>query len=107
MNELVNKLLSEKIKGKIPNSLVQKLQSFKENERRYWYFCALINQKQYKLDCLEFRMQGMLNSLYDIISREKNKIVLNEYKKQQFRYFRAMCCDALDICNELFSHKNV
>ena len=105
MNEFVKELLSEKIKEKIPTSLVQKLQSFQENERQYWYFGTLVNQKQYELDRFEFRMLGMFCSLHDIINRERNKTVLNEYKKQQFRCFRAMCCDALDICNELFSHK--
>jgi len=107
MNEFVKELLSEKIKEKIPTSLVQKLQSFQENERQYWYFGALVNQKQYELDCLELRMWRAFYPLHNIISKEKNENVLNEYKKQQFIYFRAMCCDALDICNELFSHKNV
>ena len=101
--EIIKELLMEKIEREIPSSMEQKLHSYQENRMQWLYYAALVNQEQNELRLLDLKAwQGYYNQ-YDMASSEKHHKALNEYQNEQFKYFRSMCCDALDICNGLFS----
>ena len=101
--ELIYNLLEEKIKQSQPSSLEQKLLSYQDNRSKWLYYGALINQEQSELRCLDIKSWRGCYSLHDLASSDKHKKTLSEYRNEQFKYFRSMCCDALDICNDLFS----
>ena len=101
--EILYNLLEEKIKQNLPSSLEQKLLSYQDNRSKWLYYGALINQEQSELRCLDIKSWRGYVSLHDMLSSNGHNKALREYKNEQFRYFRSMCSDALDICNELFS----
>lgn len=103
VKELTKELLSEGIKKRLSSNLVTKLHSYIENRMQWLYYGALINQEHNELRCLDLNAwQGYYN-LHYFASSDNHKKALSEYQNEQFKYFRSMCCDALDICNELFS----
>lgn len=101
--ELLYNLLEEKIKQNLPSSLEQKLLLYQDNRNKWLYYSVLINQKQSELGLLNIKACQGCYSLHDFASSDKHCKALSEYQNEQFKYFRSMCCDALDICNELFS----
>ncbi len=101
--EHIYNLLEEKIKQNLPSCLEQKLLSYQDNRNKWLYYVALVNQEQSKLGLLDLKAWQGCYSLDDMLSCDKHKKALSEYLKEQFKYFRSMCCDALDICNDLFS----
>ena len=101
--ELLYNLFEEKIKQNLPSSLEQKLLSYQDNRNKWLYYGVLINQEQSELIVLDLKACQGYCTLHDILSSDKHKKTLSEYQNEQFKYFRSMCCDALDICNELFS----
>ena len=103
VKELTKELLSEGIKKRLSSNLVTKLHSYLENRMQWLYYGALINQEQSELGLLNIKACQGYCTLHDILSSDKHKKTLSEYQNEQFKYFRSMCCDALDICNELFS----
>lgn len=102
MKKQTGELLSEIIKRKIPISIEQKLHSYQKNRMQWLYYGALINQERYELRLLDLKAWQGCYSLHDYTSSDKHQKALSEYQNEQFKYFRSMCCDALDICNELF-----
>ncbi len=102
-NKFVNTLIIERIKREIPSSMEQKLHSYQENRMQWLYYGALIYQEQNELRRLGLKAWQGYYSLYDMASSEKHHKALSEYQNEQFKYFRSMCCDVLDICNDLFS----
>ena len=102
MKKQTGELLSEIIKRKIPTSIEQKLHSYQKNRMQWLYYGALINQERYELRLLDLKAWQGCYSLHDYTSSDKHQKALSEYQNEQFKYFRSMCCDALDICNELF-----
>lgn len=103
MGELIYSILEEKIKQNQPSSLEQKLLSYQDNRNKWLYYGVLINQEQSELRLLYFKARKGCYSLHDFASSDKHKKALTKYWNEQFKYFRSMCCDALDICNDLFS----
>lgn len=103
MKTQAKELLMEVVKRKIPSLMEQKLHSYQENRMRWLYYCALVNQGQHELRLLDLKAWQGYYSLHDKTSSDKHHKALSEYQNEQFKYFRSMCCDALDICNELFS----
>ncbi len=102
ITKLANELLQENIKRHIPSSIEQKWLSFQNNQSLWLYYDALINQERYELRLLDLKAWQGCYSLHDYTSSDKHQKALSEYQNEQFKYFRSMCCDALDICNELF-----
>ena len=103
MGELIYSILEEKIKQNLPSSLEQKLLSYQDNRNKWLYYGVLINQEQNELRLLDLKAWKGCYSLHDFASSDKHKKALTKYWNEQFKYFRSMCCDALDICNDLFS----
>jgi len=103
MGELIYSILEEKIKQNLPSSLEQKLLSYQDNRNKWLYYGVLINQEQSELGLLDLKAWQGYYSLHGMLSCDKHKKALSEYQNEQFKYFRSMCCDALDICNDLFS----
>lgn len=101
--ELLYNLLEEKIKQNLPSSLEQKLLSYQDNRNKWLYYGALINQEQNELRLLDLKTWKGCCFLHDFAFSNKHCKALSEYQNEQFKYFRSMCCDALDICHELFS----
>lgn len=101
--ELIYNLFEEKVKQNLPSSLEQKLLSYQDNRNKWLYYGVLINQEQSELIVLDLKACQGCYSLHDFASSNKHRKALNEYQNEQFKYFRSMCCDALDICHELFS----
>lgn len=101
--EILYNLLEEKIKQNLPSSLEQKLLSYQDNRNKWLYYGVLINQEQSELRCLDIKAWRGYFSLHDMLSNDEHHKALSEYQNEQFKCFRSMCCDALDICNELFS----
>ena len=100
--ELIYNLFEEKVKQNLPSSLEQKLLSYQDNRSKWLYYGALISQEQSELIVLDLKAWQGCYSLHDLVSSDKHKKALSEYQNEQFKYFRYMCCDALDITNELF-----
>lgn len=100
--KLTIELITEIIKRKIPSDIEQKLHSYQENRMQWLYYGALINQEQNELWYLGLKAWNGCYSLQDLTSCDTHQKALNEYQNEQFKYFRSMCCDALDIVNELF-----
>ena len=105
--EILYNLLEEKIKQNLPSSLEQKLLSYQDNRNKWLYYGVLINQEQSELIVLDLKACQGCYSLHDMTSSDKHKKALTKYWNEQFKYFRSMCCDALDICNDLFSKKGL
>lgn len=101
--EILYNLLEEKIKQNLPSNLEQKLLSYQGNRSKWLYYGALINQEKKELRGLVIKAWQGYFSLHDMLSSSWHNKALSEYQNEQFKYFRSMCCDALDICNELFS----
>lgn len=99
--ELLYNLLEEKIKQNLPSSLEQKLLSYQENHSKWLYYGALLNQEQSELIVLDLKAWLGYLSLHDMLSSDEHHKALNKYRNEQFKYFRSMCCDALDVVNEL------
>ena len=106
MKKQTGELLSEIIKRKIPTSIEQKLHSYQKNRMQWLYYGALINQERCELRLSDLKVWHGCYSLHDIASWDKHQRALCEYQNEQFKYFRSMCCDALDIVNDLFSKSN-
>lgn len=103
VKEIAYKLFEDIIKQNLPSCLEQKLLSFQDNRSKWLYYGALINQEQGELKCLDIKAWRGYFSLRDMLSSDEHHSTLSEYQNEQFKYFRSMCCDALDICNDLFS----
>lgn len=103
--EIIIELLAEKIKREIPSNLGQKLHSFQENRMQWLYYGTFINQEQIELQYLALKAYHGCYSFYDMTSSAWHYNALSGYKNEQVKYFRSMCCDALDIVNELFMKK--
>ncbi len=103
VKEIAYNFLKEKVKQKLSSSLEQKLLSYQDNRNKWLYYSALINQEQNELRSLDIKAWQRYYSLDDISSDVSHHKALSEYKNKQYMFFRSMCCDALDICNELFS----
>ena len=101
MNTEIKGLLTERLKREIPSCVEQKLHSYYENRMQWLYYGKLICQEQIELRLLVLKVAQEGCTIHDMQSRGKHRSSLNEYKEQQFKYFRLMCCDALDVCNEL------
>jgi len=99
--EILYNLLEEKIKQNLPSSLEQKLLSYQDNRNKWLYYGVLINQEQSELLFLDLKAWQGCYSLHDIESRIHHNCLLKEYQDIQFDHFRSMCCDALDVVNEL------
>jgi hypothetical protein len=99
--EILYNLLEEKIKQNLPSSLEQKLLSYQDNRNKWLYYGVLINQEQSELIVLDLKACQGCYSLQDIESRIHHNCLLKEYQDIQFDHFRSMCCDALDVVNEL------
>lgn len=104
--ELTYNLLEEKIEQNLPSSIEQKLLSYQDNRNKWLYYGALINQEQNELRCLDTKAWQGYFSLHDMLFCEEHHKTLSEYQNEQFKYFRSMCCDALDICKDVFSRNN-
>lgn len=104
--ELTIELLSEIVKRELPSSLEQKLHSYNNNRMQWLYYGFLINQEQCALRRLDLEAWHGSYSLHDFASSDEHKKALSEYQNEQFKYFRSMCCDALDICNELMGSRS-
>lgn len=105
-NQFVNTLIVERIKRNLPDSLVEKLYSFQNNEMRYNYYTYLYGLKQQNINIIEqqqpfcwMRTPSDWNILNEHIR------LLSDYKEQRLKSFQSMCCDALDIVNDLFLKK--
>lgn len=98
---LLKEIIQEEIKRKIPDCLEKKLLSLEKNQMQWLYYGKLIWQEKNELRLLVLKVAQEGCSLHGMLSQGKHQSSLNEYKEQQFKYFRLMCCDALDICNEL------
>lgn len=95
------KILEEKIKQNLPSSLEQKLLSYQDNRSKWLYYGALINQEQCYLMSIDNKICQGYCTLHDVESRSHHNYLLKEYQDFRFSHFRSMCCDALDIVNEL------
>lgn len=100
MGELIYSILEERIKQNLPSSLEQKLLSYQDNRNKWLYYGVLINQEQNELRLLDLKAWKGCYSLHDFAASDKHRKALSEYENEQFKYFRSMCCDALDICKE-------
>lgn len=105
MKKQIGELLSEIIKRKIPTSIEQKLRSYQKNRMQWMYYGFLINQEQNELRLLDLKAWQGYYSLHDFVSRDKHQKTLSEYQNEQFKYFRSMCCDALDFVNEWYKER--
>lgn len=104
--EIIKELLTERIKREIPSCVEQKLHSYYENRMQWLYYGALINQEQSELRCLDMKSWRGYFSFHDMLSNDEHHKALSEYQNEQFKYFRSMCCDALDICCDLLNHES-
>ena len=102
MKKIEKEFLSEKVKTETPSSLELKLHSYYNNRMQWLYYSVLIYQEQNELRLLDLKAWQGCYSLHNLASSDMHKKALSEYQNEQFKYFRSMCCDALDICNELF-----
>ena len=105
VEKYIYNIFEEKIKHNLSSSLEQKLFSYQDNRKKWLYYGFLINQEQSYLISIDYKICQGYFTLYDIEYRSQHKYLLKGYQDLQFNHFRSMCCDALDICNELFAPK--